>query len=150
MLEEKIRQDLIVALKEGKKAEVSVLRFLLAEIRNESLAKQKQQLSDEEIIAVIRRQIKRHRESVEAYQRGSRSDLVNKEKEEINILSKYIPQEIKPQELEKIIQETIAELKASGPADFGKVMGAVMAKVKGRVEGSKVAQLVKETLNSKD
>lgn len=144
-LEEKIRQDLNQALKEKDKLKVAALRFCLAEIRNFWLQKQKE-LTDEDVVEVIRRQVKLRREAIEAYQKGGRSDLAEKEGKELEILSKYLPQQLSPQELEKIIRETIAEIGASGAGDFGKVMGAVMAKVKGQAEGSIVAAEVKRIL----
>lgn len=146
MLEEKIRKDLLNALKEKRTLEAGALRLLLAEIRNRRLQKQ-EELSEEDILAVIRQQVKLRREAIAAYQKGNREDLVRKEQEELNILSKYLPQQISPEELRKIIQETISQVGASGPQDFGRVMGAVMGKVKGRAEGELVAQTVRSLLN---
>ncbi|MGB9911016.1 MAG: GatB/YqeY domain-containing protein [Microgenomates group bacterium] len=145
MLEEKIRQDLASALKKGETLKVSTLRFLLAEIKNEVMAKQRE-LTDEEIVAIIRRQIKKREESITAFQQGARDDLVRKEKEEINILSKYLPQQLSSEELEKIIKQAIAEINAKNPADFGRVMGAVMGKVRGQADGSLVSEMVKKEL----
>lgn len=144
-LEEKIRQDLNQALKEKDALRVATLRFCLAEIRNFQLQKQKE-LTDEDVVEVIRRQVKLRREAIEAYQKGSRSDLAEKEGKELEILSKYLPQQLSPQDLEKIIKETIAKIGAKGAGDFGKVMGAVMAKVKGQAEGSEVSQMVRKQL----
>jgi len=143
--EEKIRNDLNEALKEKDALKVSTLRFCLAEIRNFWLQKQRD-LTDEDILEVIRRQVKLRKEAVEAYQKGGRSDLAEKESKELEILSKYLPQELSPQNLEKIIKKTISEIGASGAGDFGRVMGVVMAKVKGQAEGSTVAAEVKRIL----
>ena len=144
-LEEKIRQDLNQALKEKDELKAATLRFCLAENRNFWLQKQKE-LTDEDVVEVIRRQVKLRKEAIEAYQKGGRSDLAEKEGKELEILSKYLPQQLSPQELEKIIRETITEIGASGAGDFGKVMGAVMAKVKGQAEGAMVAAEVKRLL----
>jgi uncharacterized protein YqeY len=144
-LEEKIRQDLNQALKEKDELKAATLRFCLAEIRNFWLQKQKE-LTDEDVVEVIRRQVKLRREAIEAYQKGGRSDLAEKESKELEILSKYLPQQLSPQDLEKIIRETIAEIGAKSAEDFGKVMGVVMAKVKGQAEGAMVAAEVKRIL----
>jgi uncharacterized protein YqeY len=144
-LEEKIRQDLNQALKEKDTLRLSTLRFCLAEIRNFGLQKQKE-LTDEDVVEVIRRQVKLRKEAVEVYQKGGRNDLAEKESKELEILSKYLPQQLSPQDLEKIIRETIAEIGAKSAEDFGKVMGVVMAKVKGQAEGAMVAAEVKRLL----
>jgi len=144
-LEEKIRQDLSLALKEKDALRVATLRLCLAEIRNFQLQRQKE-LTDEDVLEVVRRQVKLRREAIEAYQKGGRSDLADKEGKELEILSKYLPQQLSPQDLEKIIRETIAEIGAKGAGDFGKVMGAVMAKVKSQADGSTVAAEVKRIL----
>ena len=147
MLLEKIKNDLTAALKKEDKARASALRFLLADIQNKEIElKKRGKLSDEEVVAVIRRQVKQHQESIEAYQKGKREDLVKKEKDELAILKKYLPQAMPPQELEKIVKETIEATGASSPQDFGKVMGAVMAKVKGRADGKAVSEVVKKLL----
>jgi len=145
MLEEKIRADLNKALKEKDGLKIATLRFLLAEIHNFWMQKQKQ-LKEEDVVSIIRQQVKLRREAIEAYQKASRHDLADKESKELAILSKYLPQEIPPKELEKIIKETIDQTGAKGLKDFGKVMGAIMAKVKGRAEGNVVSQLVRKQL----
>lgn len=142
---EKIRTDLSQALKEKKEIEVSALRLLLAEVHNKEIEKQGE-LIEEEVIGVIRKQIRLRQEAIESYQKGERKDLEQKERDEMKILSKYLPQMISPQELEKIVDSKIKQLGAKGPQDFGKVMGEVMKEVKGQADGAEVAKLVKERL----
>lgn len=143
----KIKEDLKKAQKNKEETKVSILRMLLAEIKNEEIAlKKKEGLTDDEVLSVIQRNVKRHKDSIESFKKGKREDLVEKEEEELKILKNYLPEELSEEELEKIVSQKIEELKASGPSDFGKVMGAVMAEVKGRAEGKKVAQIVKEKL----
>lgn len=146
MLQEQIKKDLDKALLAKEELLVSTLRLLLAEIRNYWIEKQKD-LTDEDVIAVIRRQIKQRKDSIEAYQKGGRKDLAEKETKEMGILGKYLPQQMAVNELEKIVKETIEEVGAAGPKDFGKVMGAVMGKVKGAAEGAMVAEAVKRLLS---
>lgn len=146
-LYERIQQDLKKALKEKEAIKLSTLRFLLSAIRNREIElKKRGKLTDKEITGVIRQQVKQRQESIEAYRTGKREDLASKEEEEMKILNTYLPQELSSEELEKIINQTIKEVKASGPADFGKVMGQVIKKAKGRVEGKMVAELVKGKL----
>jgi len=141
---QKIEEDLKLALKNREELTVSTLRFLISAIKNQEIEKQRE-LSDEEVIQILQRQIKQRRESMAAFQSGGREDLALKEKRELEILSKYLPQQLTPKELEEIVKEVIAML---GPTqkDFGKVMGQVMVRVKGRAEGSLVSQTVKEAL----
>jgi len=145
MLLEQIQNDLKTALKEKNELQVSTLRLLLSEAHNRQIEKQAE-LIDEDIVVVLRKEAKKRQESVEAYEKGGRQELADKEKGELQFLSKYLPQEMDPQELEKIVKETIDEVGAQGVGDFGKVMGVIMGKVKGRIDGSKVADAVKKLL----
>lgn len=144
-MKEKIQSDLNQALKDKKEVEVSTLRLLLAEIHNQEIAKQAE-LTKEDIIKVVQKEVKRRKEAIEAYQKGKRDDLVTKEKEELRILNKYLPQQMSSQELETIIQSVIKEIGASSMSDFGKVMGAVMGRVKGQADGKAVSGAVKKAL----
>ncbi|TSC54100.1 MAG: hypothetical protein LiPW31_233 [Microgenomates group bacterium LiPW_31] len=145
MLQDKIQADLKIALKAKDELRVSTLRLLLSETHNREIEKQTQ-LSDEDVVAVIHRGIKQRQEAIEAYQKGNRDDLIKKEQAELAILNKYLPQQMPSEELEKIVKEAISEVEASGPGDFGKVMGVVMGKVKGKAEGGVVAGVVKKLL----
>jgi hypothetical protein len=145
MLIEKIQEDLKTALKEKKEAQVSTLRLLLSEIHNRQIEKH-EELNDEDIVAVIRRGVKQRQEAIEAYQKGNRNDLAQKEKEESSILSNYLPQEMSAEELEKVVKGVIEGLGQVGPNDFGRVMGAVMNKVKGQIDGAKVTEVVKKLI----
>lgn len=149
-LYEKIKLDLKKALKEKDAIKLSTLRFLLSALHNQEIElKKRGKLTDEDVIGVIRQQVKQHKESIEAYRAGKRDDLVRKEEEEMKILNTYLPQLLPQKELEKIIAQTIKEVGATGAADFGKVMGAVMGKVKGRAEGKIIAETVKNLLTQK-
>lgn len=141
---QKIEEDLKLALKSREELTVSTLRFLISAIKNQEIEKQRE-LTDEEVVQILQKQIKQRRESITAFQSGRREDLALKEKKELEILSKYLPQQLTPKELEEIVKEVIAQLGPT-PKDFGKVMGQVMAKVKGKAEGSLVSQTVKEAL----
>ncbi|MFH1255512.1 MAG: GatB/YqeY domain-containing protein [bacterium] len=142
---ENIRQDLKQAMF-GKNAEtVSVLRMLIAAMRNKEITLRKDghaELSDEQIAEVIGSEVKKRRDSVEAYIKGGRQELADKENSEIKILEKYLPEKMSDEELEKAIREIIG----AGADDFGKTMARVMAKVKGKVDGAKAGAMVKKIL----
>lgn len=146
MLLEKIQSDLKEALRAKDVIKVSTLRFLLSTIHNKQIELQKE-LTDEDVIDVIQKQIKERKESIEAFKMGKRDDLVRKEEAELKILNNYLPQQLTQEEIKKIAEEVIKEIGATGPADFGKVMGAVMGRVKGQTEGEMVAKIVKESLS---
>ncbi|MCJ7792706.1 MAG: GatB/YqeY domain-containing protein [Candidatus Marinimicrobia bacterium] len=143
----KIQADMKQALKKKEALVVSTLRLLLAEIHNQEIEKQKE-LTDEEIVGVVQKEVKRRKEAIEAYRKGKREDLLTKEKKEMALLNNYLPQPLSAEELETTIQSVIKELGATGPADFGKVMGPVMAKVKGKADGQAVSEAVKKVLGS--
>jgi len=145
MLIEQIQKDLTEALKSKNELVVSTLRLLLSETHNRQIEKQAE-LTEEDIVAVLRKEAKKRQESVEAYEKGGRQELADKESKELLILSKYLPQEMSPQELEKIVKEVIGKVGAQGAGDFGKVMGGVMGKVKGQIDGAKVSEAVKKLL----
>ncbi len=145
MLKQQIEGQIKEALKGGDQVRLSTLRFLLASLQNEEIAKQKE-LTDEEVVAVVQRQIKQHRESVEAFQKGGRSDLEQKERAEIEILNKFVPQQMDVEEIRKTVLEVIAQLPENDQTNFGKVMGTVMARVKGKADGNAVSKVVRETL----
>lgn len=107
----------------------------------------KQELTEEGILEVISREIKRRKESIEAFEKGNRLDLADKEKKELEILSAYLPEQLSEEKIREIIKTKIVELGASGPQDFGKVMGLVSKETKGKADGAKVAVLVKEELS---
>lgn len=154
-LSEKISENLKQAMKSKDAETTSVLRMLIAAIRNKEISLRpaftkastgeqdgKAELNDGQIVEVIASEIKKRRDSVEAYLKGNRQELADKESAEIKILEKYLPEQLGEAELEKIIKEAVA----SGASDFGKAMGQVMAKVKGRADGNKVGELVKKIL----
>jgi len=149
-LSDKIKNDLNLSLKAKKADEVLVLRFLLADLHNQEIALRQAQdknLTDEEVIAIIRKQIKQRKEAIEEFKKGKREDLVQKESNEVEILSKYLPQMLSPEEIERIVQASIVKTNAKSAQDFGKVMGEAMKELKGQAEGNAVAELVKKKLS---
>lgn len=145
-LGQQITDQVKIALKSHDEIRLSTLRMLLAAIKNEEIAKQKE-LSDEEVMEVIQKQVKTHKEAILAFQSGKREDLVAKESRELEILNSYLPQQLSTDELRAEVKKAIEEFKAL-PADFGKVMKEVMVRVKGKADGRMVSQIVKESLGS--
>ncbi|MBI2984849.1 MAG: GatB/YqeY domain-containing protein [Candidatus Kerfeldbacteria bacterium] len=141
---EKIEHDYKQAFKAHQRVKIDVLRLLKSAIKNAEIAA-RHNLNDEEIIAVLTTEAKRRREALALYQQGGRADLAAKEQAELQELMYYLPTQYSDQELETVVKETIAELKAR-PGDFGRVMGSVMKKIKGQAEGERVSATVKTLL----
>ena len=142
-----LREDLKQALRKGDKERLSVLRLMLANINNAEIAKGAP-LDEASVLSVIAKQAKQHRESIEAFSKGNRGDLVAKEKEQLAILQEYLPKPMSPEEITTAARQAIKEVKARGPGDKGKVMSKLMSQLKGKAEGSEVSAIVSELLAS--
>lgn len=139
--------DLNSAVKARDQIVVSTLRLLLASLHNAKIAKGAD-LTDEEVVGEIARDVKRHKESIAAYEAGSRADLVDKERKELEVLTGYLPSQLSQEEVKKAVDEAITAVKPTGIADMGRVMSAVMAKVGAAADGAMVAAIVKKKLGS--
>ncbi len=149
MLIEKIEMDLKNALKSKDQLRVSTLRLLKSAIGYLAIEK-KDDLKDDDVISVIKKQVKQRKDSIEGFKKGNREDLAQKEHSELEILKVYLPEEITPEALSAIIDEAINETGASRPKDMGMVMKAVMAKTKGSADGKAVSSIVNEKLNKSE
>ncbi|MBI5071697.1 GatB/YqeY domain-containing protein [Candidatus Falkowbacteria bacterium] len=145
-LKEKIEQDFVAARKAKNEVVVSTLGMLKSAVTNAEIAGMRKGFTDEDVLKVIASEIKKHKDSIAEYEKGRRADLASKEKVEMEILAKYMPTELSEEELKKIVEEKIKEFGAASPADFGKVMGAVMKAAGGRAGGDAVSKMVKEIL----
>lgn len=165
MLKEKINQDLNFALREKQELETSVLRLITAAILNKEKEKRfkvsgekpdvsakeldkESQLTDEEVIEVISSEAKKRKESIESFEKGERKDLAEKEKRELEILQRYLPEQLSEEELKKLAKEAIEKVGAKEMKDMGGVMAELMPKVKGKAEGGLVSKVVKELLGA--
>ena len=146
-LAERIRSDLEKAIKQSDKERRSALRLVLAGIQNEEKS-QRKTLDDAGIIDVLTREVKKRRESIEAFEQGNRSDLVAQEKAALDIISEYMPQQMSNDEVIAAAKKIIEEVGAKGPGDKGKVMSQLMPQTKGRAEGKIVNDIVTELLSS--
>ncbi len=160
MLREKIDQDYKEFFKAKDEARVSTLRMLLAAIKNKELEKRTKlsksepvekleelsKLNDEEIIGVVSSEVKKRKDSAEQYRQGGRAELAEKEEKEIKILSGYMPEQMGEEEIRKIVAAAIKETGVGDIKDIGKLMGALMPKVKGKADGGLVNKIVREEL----
>lgn len=146
MLIDKIDEDLKSALKNRDALRVSTLRFLKASLLNLAIDKKGEKLEDSDVLEVIAKQVKQHQESIQGFSQGNRQDLVAKETQELEILKSYCPPQATDEELREWIRAAIAESGAKGPQDLGKVMKCIMPKTKGKADGKRVNDLVKEAL----
>lgn len=144
-LVERIEDDYKTAFKSHDEAHVSVLRLLKAAIKNAEIEARDHELTDEQIITVLTREAKQRREAIALYEQGGRADLVAKENVELTHIMAYLPAQLSDAELTKIVQEVITAQSATA-ANFGAVMGAVIAQVKGRADGQRAAAIVKQLL----
>lgn len=148
-IHQQIEQNFLNAFKNKTEAEVSTLRMLKSALVNRKIEKgvpKEEYLSDDEVIAVIKSEVKKHKDSILEYEKGSRQDLVDKEKTELNILEKYLPEQLSEEALLNVVREVITEIGVANPADFGKVIGLVMKKTAGAADGQAVSKIVKEEL----
>jgi uncharacterized protein YqeY len=148
MLAEQIQTDLKAAMKARNKDAVAALRMVLARIKETQVAAgHGDEVTDDEVQALIRREAKRRTEAADAFAAAGRDELAAKEEAELVILQRYLPQQMSDAELATIIDETIAATGASSAGDFGRVMGAVMSKVSGRADGARVNAMVRGRLS---
>ncbi len=145
-LKDRLAAEMRTAMKERDKTRLSALRLLTAAVKNREV-ELGHELSDDEFVEIANREVKRRREAIEAYEKAGRDDRAATEREEQRVLESYMPAALSEQELGALIEEAFAATGASGPGDLGKVMGFVMAKAKGRVDGRAVQSLVRQRLN---
>jgi uncharacterized protein len=152
MLEDRIKNDLIQAQKDRDELKVSTLRMLLSEARYAEIRQregERSQLSEEEMVTVIQREVKKRKEAAEGFRQGGRTESAEKELKEAEILSAYLPAQLSDEELSQMVEDAIRETEATAISDMGRVMALVMGKVEGRAEGARVSSLVKEKLLNK-
>lgn len=142
----KLQEEMKAAMKSGDKDRLSTIRMLISEIKKVQIDSKKE-LSDEEIISILQKYVKQRKEAYQQYLQAGREDLANKELKEIEVVQEFLPQPLSEEEISKIVEETIKEVGATSVKDMGKVVKAVMEKVKGRAEGAVVSKIVKEKLS---
>ncbi|WP_409341334.1 GatB/YqeY domain-containing protein [Paenibacillus sp. MBLB4367] len=145
-LNERLNEDMKQAMKSQDKFRLSVIRMVRSAIKNIEID-QRKTLDDSEVLDILSREIKQRRDSLLDFEKAGRDDLATTVKAEIDVIAVYLPQQLTEEEVKEIVQQTISEVGASSKADMGKVMSALMPKVKGRADGKLVNQVVQQSLN---
>jgi uncharacterized protein YqeY len=143
-----INSDLKDAMRAKKELDLLVLRMLISSARNKLISLPGQdELSEEEVLAVVVSEVKKRKDSITAYEEGGRQDLADKEKAEIEILKKYMPAQMSEEELEKIVRDVVSSVEGASMSDFGRIMGQAMSRTKGAADGNAVSAMVKKVLS---
>ena len=146
-MKQNLLNDLVVAMKSQDKETLSVLRMVKGAIQLEEINK-KSELSDEDFIGVVSKQIKTRKESIAEFEKAGRTDLVDQTKKEIEILNKYMPEQLSEEEVLKVIAEAFNALNPQTQSDMGKLMGYVTPRLKGKADMSFVSKTIKEKLSN--
>jgi uncharacterized protein YqeY len=144
-LKDRIQEALKGALKRQQRVELATLRLLLSEIKYAEIAQQKP-ADDNKVLDVIAKEVKRRRESIEAFKKGNRSDLVAQEEAELAVLMSYLPEQMSRAEVMAAARRVVDAVGAKGPSDKGKVMAQLMPQLKGKADGKEVSEIVSELL----
>ncbi|MGB6371613.1 MAG: GatB/YqeY domain-containing protein [Atribacterota bacterium] len=149
-LEEVIFNDMKKALKENEKLKLSTLRLFRAAIKNAEISK-KDKLTEDEVIGIVVNNLKKLEESLDIFNKGQRPELAEKAKKEIEIVKKYLPEQLSEEEVEKIVKETIIKFGFKGLQDIGPAMKEIIPQLKGKADGKMVNKMVQDLLdNSKN
>ena len=149
MLRERFTADMKEAMKAGEKGKLGAIRLIQAALKDKDIEARgsgKEPLSDEEILAVLQKMVKQRQESIAMYEQGGRTELAQQEKDEVAVITSYLPQQMDEAETKAAIEVAIAETGAASMKDMGKVVGALRAKYAGRMDFAKASSLVKDML----
>jgi hypothetical protein len=150
MIFEKISKDYIQAMKSRDSLRIGVLSYIKSVIKYREIEnrEKEKELTDDDVIDVISKEIRKREESIEMYKNGEREDLAHKEEEELKVLKEYLPAQMREEEIRKTVVQIIEKLGATGEKDFGKVMKEVMIEIKGKANGALIKKIVEESLES--
>lgn len=152
MLKEKISSDLKESLKTGDSFRSGVLRMIISVFQNKEIEKRgagkPAELTEEEVVEILIREAKKRKEAAEIYAKGGRDDLSQKEIREIELIKKYLPEQLSEQEIEKIVKATIEKIGAKDIKEFGRAMAEAMKELKGKADAKLVSDMVKKLLSS--
>ncbi|WP_053364143.1 GatB/YqeY domain-containing protein [Bacillus sp. FJAT-27251] len=144
---ERLNKDMIQAMKNKEKDKLTTIRMMKSSLQNEAIKLGKQELSAEEELTVLSRELKQRKDSLQEFEKAGRQDLAEKLRIEIEHVEQYMPEQLSEEELVSVIKQSIAETGAASKADMGRVMAAIMPKVKGKADGSLVNKLVQQHLS---
>ena len=142
---EKLEKDMIEAMKNKEKDRLTVIRMVKAALKQEQID-HKKEINDDLLIDVVTKQIKMRKDSITEFEKGNRKDLIEKTEEEIKVLENYLPEQLSMEEVIKIIDEIMDEVKPESSKDMGKVMKEAQAKLKGKTDMKEVSSIIKERL----
>jgi hypothetical protein len=147
-LKDKIQEDLKQAMLAKEEQKLSTIRMLKSAIQYFEIQKggAGYEATDEDVIEIVGREIKKRRESIEMFEKGGRQELADKEKSELELLQTYLPEQLSEEDVRSLVEEAVAQTGATTMQDMGKVMGALMPKTKGKADGQMVSQIVREKL----
>ncbi|MFH1691212.1 MAG: GatB/YqeY domain-containing protein [Candidatus Omnitrophota bacterium] len=148
MLEERIMLDFKESMKAKDQLRTQTISFLRSELKYYAINNKKEKLEDGDVISVLKKMVKQRQDSITQFEKGQRMDLVEKEKNELEILKAYLPQDLSEQELERFIEEALVATHASSIKDMGKVIKEVMSLSKGRADGKMVSEFVRKKLGA--
>lgn len=146
-MKNKILEDLKLAMKAQDKEKLSVVRMVKGAIQMEELNK-KHELNDDEVIAIISKQIKSRKEAIVEFEKANRNDLVEQNQKEIEILNTYMPEQLSEEEVNKIIDDAFAKINPTSERDMGKIIGSISPLLKGKADMGNVSKIVKEKLSN--
>jgi uncharacterized protein YqeY len=144
---ERLNSDMKQAMKNKEKDKLTTIRMVKASLQNEAIKLGTKELSEEVELTILSREVKQRKESLHEFDKAGRQDLVDKLRAELAIVELYLPKQLSEEELSEIVKETVSEVGAKSKADMGKVMAAIMPKVKGKADGSLVNKLVQQHLS---
>ncbi|MCH7753939.1 GatB/YqeY domain-containing protein [candidate division KSB1 bacterium] len=145
-IQNRLSEDLKTAMKAKEKIKVETIRMVRAQLKDFQIAKG-DELNEEDEISVLINAAKKRKEALELYEKSDRQDLIEQEKQELEIISAYLPAQLSKEEVEKVVLKVIEEVGASSPQDLGKVMGATMKVLKGKADGRMLQEIVREKLS---
>ena len=143
---DQLESDLAEAMKLRDEVRTTTLRLLKSALKNYQI-ELGHDLTMQEALSVLQKEAKKHQDSIKQYEDAKREDLANEEKAELDVIEKYLPEQMSKDEVEKAVDSAIAELGATGPADMGKVIGLARQKTEGQADGSMIAELAKQKLS---
>ena len=145
-IQNRLSEDLKTAMKAKEKVKVATIRMVRAQLKDFQIEK-RDELTEEDEISVLTNAAKKRKEALELYEKSDRQDLIEQEKQELEIISAYLPAQLSKEEVEKVVLKVMEEVGASSPQDLGKVMGATMKDLKGKADGKMVQEIVREKLS---
>ncbi|MCB0414640.1 MAG: GatB/YqeY domain-containing protein [Bdellovibrionales bacterium] len=146
-IKEQLMADIKSAMKNKESDKLATLRFLHSAIKNKEIEVRPKELTEDDVLSVIKKMVKQRKDSIEQYEGAGRQDLADKEKAELVFMNTYLPEQLSEEKVLSIVKETITELGAKDMKDMGKVMQAVLTKTGGAADNKVVSQLVKQSLN---